>query len=73
LGHNLSVDLGQGDKRQATTSGTCKEMHDSKVSNTRRRRVAVVVSVAWPRLGKSGSKAGQAFHQTDGGQDKMNV
>jgi hypothetical protein len=34
LGHNLSVDIGQGDKRQATASGTCKKMHDTKVGNT---------------------------------------
>jgi hypothetical protein len=43
LGLNLSIDLGQGDKRQATASGTFQKMHDSKVSNTWRRRVAAAV------------------------------
>jgi hypothetical protein len=70
LGHHFSVHLSQGDKRQATTSDTRKKMHDSKVDNTRRRRVAAVARVAWPRLGISGSKAGQVFRQIDGGHDK---
>jgi hypothetical protein len=34
LGHNLSVDIGQGDKRQAAASGTCKKKCMTRRSET---------------------------------------
>jgi hypothetical protein len=61
LGHNLSVDLGQGDKRQATASGTCKK--NARLEGRQDKAMASCGSgVAWPRLGKCGLKAGRHKH-----------
>jgi hypothetical protein len=54
------------DNGWATTSRTIS----AKVISGMRRRVVAVARVAWPRLGISSWKAGQAFRRTDGGHDK---
>jgi hypothetical protein len=39
-----------------------KGKHDSKVDNTRRRRAAAAMSVAWPQLGTCGLKVRRHKH-----------